>query len=61
MRLAQLSEELVHAVQIGAYTAVQPRFGSSLCDRDGDGLGMDIQPDMDYDFVHGVPGFRFYF
>ena len=60
MRLAQLREELVHAVQVAAEAAVKAHFCSGFCDSDGNGLGMDIQPDMNYRSAHGVSELWFY-
>jgi hypothetical protein len=48
MGLAQLGKKLVDAVQIAADAAVMAHLGSGFCNGDGDVLGMDIQPDMDY-------------
>lgn len=49
--LAQLRQQLVHAVQIAGDAAMRADFPlapGALGYGNGDGLGMDIQPDMDY-------------
>ena len=59
MRFPQLREDFIHGVQITANAAVVTGFGTAPGKGNGDSLGMDIQPDMDYRFAHGVLVFWF--
>ena len=40
---------------LGFDAAVRPHLGAWIRQCDGNGLGMDIQPDMSYELAHGVP------
>jgi hypothetical protein len=56
MRLADLSEHRLDRMQIVADRAVESDLtaAAALCDGDGHGVLVDIKPEIECSFLHGV-------